>query len=768
MKHKNLHIINKNLVIHEKVFRWSNFSYFEFDRKINKDYIAANKNSYIELLQILGFDYNFIDTINKTDHKDKNFMSYSERKCFEELKINCDPNDEESKRKIKVIDSYESHSTSYLKRCGFRYGQRALINKRGNIEITWKTKSKEKCFTQFKNDYHELGITQEALLKNIFCRYPMNNTPNRKRDFTALKMYDENLYNHAIHLSTTIGLSQKPNNNILILDFDGDYDNSKFIETMNLLKWPEIILMEESMVSGGKHVYIKYDKIIPDELKQKIKDTTHIESVWLNNIIRLPGSYEYKIVNIKASNIKNLDFKYYDIHNLNEIQQAIIDSLTLSKKGSQNSLYKLARIFNYNMSSESTLKFIEKYKDRKIQFVKENNDQESKTTIPIYTSDIYNFSCGQRFVTTPKIIASCYYHGITDPYDIVKVIRSHDFGSKDLRIWTDDIVAKDVSSFLLKLKQSNPISTNFTPTSYFFNLPYIPKDIQDLVFDNNDKLANKFVEWLIGTNKYSKKSRRLNEIKDYFKLFLPEFIGKCFYNIEHKNKISKNTINYFNSDLIQGQQVIISQYKLLSDEFDIHDLDIPKLVKLILEFLLIKELKRVNPDKNIELTFNWDIGSSRAYNIPLENKDSLRSFLVSRISILLEPNSDLLKSILLPVISDSIITTTGSDRFEFSIKIIEPDYTSNQKLLLVSSFNKKMINQLKEILKKTNDINKSITFIILKSNPSYYKHFNTVIYTGSKKYCENEYTKIKKCLHIKNIDPGPPWLKYMKKSIKNS
>jgi hypothetical protein len=487
------------------------------------------------------------------------------------------------------------------------------------------TNSKEIIPWLRDDDYetHYKGACQKKTRYNISKK--KGSVFYQKRE--VMDTFSEALININKISNKTFGCAQKEKSNILWLDID---NRNSFIATSVLqealdalcLTKEDIMFMEQNIISGGLHVFIKFKNNISAEEFKKLEEKLNsqlirVECVFKNKVLRLPISYEY--MPIKIDKDLNLNSEFISSDHYMKTESDLIQTIN---KFSLSQPIDNIKITNYlNGKNEQSVKKEDKWKNywspsnRKVLFKRDVPEMnERKILFP-------SIKMGDRWNSTKKLVPLCKSMGLS-LYDTAGKIKELNESSKDLMMWSQDDVAKNIKSFYNKCNGEITSTIKYNPDYFVSNEKYLDDYMLSII--DNDKIIDEIVNRLdyhytTVRNKHSLVMKSLSdEKKAILKLQLPlmlkEICGKMIYDIKtNKSFIDKKY------DKMIGFQLSDAHLIKIQDEVNVklNLVDHP-LAKTNIQYLkksIILSLGLDEIQSNCKNKRNWIKGSCKSYNI---------------------------------------------------------------------------------------------------------------------------------------------------------
>lgn len=461
---------------------------------------------------------------------------------------------------------------------------------------------------------------------------------NRKLKYYVPDGYLQSSCNIQKANDKTFAFCQKRNSNVIWLDIDNRPNRKatktlkKFMERFNIN--PEnFFYIEQNLFSGGIHAYIALNKNITDEdfysKLEKYCDSIgiHIECNFLNNILRLPLSFEYMPFRLTKQTNLDREFvssKYY----INDAKD-LFPLDTFEYTDIKNFEFLLKNDFVPTISSNEENKYENYWKTPSKPLFKRTIDNKIKSY------RINPITRGNRFEQTKKIVPFLKSQGYS-LYDTACIIKENNYDSKDLTNWSIKDIEENIESFYNKCPDSHYIKIKSKDCPFISNEKLVDDDDKRKLFNPLfiNLLAIIFVNnYLKARNEahsYQKhmSNKKISILKKQLPYILIEVFGKAIYDEITKKEFIDDELNYMNGFQISDKFVIkMIKYinKILGLDDNLANWNIQFFKKSLIETL---QLFPINP---FNYKRNWKKGSCISYilkNIK-EKISSLINFVLS-------------------------------------------------------------------------------------------------------------------------------------------
>ena len=472
-------------------------------------------------------------------------------------------------------------------------------------ETTFKNKTGIKCYTEWHTTKWDERLKEIKIGKKIFYDNTsiFNNSilltalfPDSKKNIPHKRFKNINpifytkedaIKAHKID-KISLSLSRKKYTDCIFLEIDNKTltTKSSIIEkaiTLDILNhFKTIPVLHEIRNNGGTHIHYLLDKEIDyetlkpfiDSLNKKHENNLGVK-VEITSTLRLPFNKYYKVCKIKSLkkhiyNIKNdLPLEYYT-----SIQEGMDDILKFDKRVPVDLIIK-----GPIKANQELIKIIPYYRENPVQ---SNYENLLRRYHSICTSN------GDRVKPMYAKASLGTYLGFSDN-KIAGDILTSDKGSKDLKVWSNEKLLKEVA--MITSKKNN---TRVLPVRQGEG-----RDSKDINFfiSNSDKVPLNIKSYIHSRPYVDLISKKLNYIRNSKKeelyklitLISMEIIGKIIFEETTDNKrkvIDVNELNSLRYNMLIGYQfpqIYLLRIKTyLEKKHDIKIKDIYRIFKAII------------------------------------------------------------------------------------------------------------------------------------------------------------------------------------------
>lgn len=364
----------------------------------------------------------------------------------------------------------------------------------------------------------------------------------------------------------TYGAVQNRNSDVLWLDIDNRNDHiaveelKKFLNHFNI-SLKSIYYMEQNIFTGGIHAFVGLDTTVSDssfysDLELYLKrHNIHIECNFTNKVLRLPMSYEYMPIKI-TDNLK-LGKEYIAKSNYPKTaKEVILNELFIPVHFEETFKRVLENDVEIVFETEKVNKYENYWNTPRCLFKRDRNSNiKSLSILPI--------TKGNRFEITKKLVPFLKSQGYSVE-DTAKIIKEHNYDSKDLSEWTIEQVINNITSFYNKCPTSSykKIKSNNCP--FISNEKYLSDDMNSLLSNQmfmnilSVRLSTNYLTVRNKSNSHQKKmtDNKLSILKQQMPYILKEVIGKMIYDIQTNKTFIDNKLQHLNGFQISDTFVI--------------------------------------------------------------------------------------------------------------------------------------------------------------------------------------------------------------------
>lgn len=424
--------------------------------------------------------------------------------------------------------------------------QLKLYEKYSNINDTLilhiSTRWKEPRFQSYLFYYFKREAMIEYGIENniTFTEEKIRNTTF---DYKSHPLW--NYWRYIILKNKVVGYSQKPNSNVLWVDIDNDFDNSKFNEFMKLFNSPRLLWAEKSNYSGGWHLALLYNKSINDSIRPLLekyteKNNLKIECCFTNNFLQTFGSIDYSPLNI-SEYYKSRKIEFFNQNNysnfMTALEQMVDRYISDNYVNDANSIinissgitplnYNLTTNIDYTVYDNEKAKKWDVIKSTKAKFVKLKHNSNAQ---------FIEAKAGNKFPALLRNTLICMSKGITNNDEIRQYLKQYAGTSTTIDKISDSSL-NTIKSYYYKNKSNYYSTYNKTPLQFISNSNIIPDNLMNDIKQAEYNFAEQFYN-NAKIHYKDKQGKRKQDLKIIAKLLLIEVIGKWIYDISSNTQI---------------------------------------------------------------------------------------------------------------------------------------------------------------------------------------------------------------------------------------